>query len=191
MLSKQDRIRQKEDYQLFQEWMAGSHEKPFKLTHRENYHACSVILHTPALEIGFNLRHLLMFLISRIAWSPLKIFFFRLMGVKIGKNVYIAPWVVLDAMFPSLIELQDNCFLGVGCVLITHEYTTTGFRIGRVRIGAGTVIGAFTIIRSQVSIGRAVNTGLGSVVFHDIPDGMTAIGNPARYETKTKVTCEV
>jgi len=190
MLSKQDKIRQKEDYQQFQEWMTGSHEKPFKLTHRENYHACSVLYHTLALKIWFNLRHFIMYLISRLPWSPIKIFLYRLMGVKIGKNVYIAPWVILDAMFPNLIELQDNCFLGVGCTLITHEYNTTGFRIGKVCIGAGTVIGAFSIIRSGVSIGRFVNTGLGSVVIHDIPDGMIAIGNPARYDTKTKVTYE-
>lgn len=191
MLSKQDKIRQKEDYKHFQQWMAGSHEKPFRLTHRENYHACSVLLHTPALVIWFNLRHLIMYLISRLPWSPVKIFFFRLMGVKIGKNVYIAPWVVLDPMFPNLIELKDNCFLGVGCCLITHEYTTTGFRVGKVSIGDGTVLGAYSIVRSQVTIGRFVNTGLGCVVFHDIPDGMTAIGNPARYDTKTKITCDI
>lgn len=190
MLSKQDKIRQKEDYQQFEEWMAGSHDKPFKLTHRENYHACSVLYHTLSLKIWFNLRHFIMYLISRLPWSPIKIILYRFMGVKIGKNVYIAPWVILDAMFPSLIEIQDNCFLGVGCTLITHEYNTTGFRIGKVCIGAGTVIGAFSIIRSGVSIGRFVNTGLGSVVIHDIPDGMIAMGNPARYDTKTKVTYE-
>jgi acetyltransferase-like isoleucine patch superfamily enzyme len=102
------------------------------------------------------------------------------MGVKIGKGVYIAPWVFLDGMFPHLIELEDGCFLGGGCKLLTHENTADRFRIGRVRIGTNSVIGAFSIIRSGVSIGCQVTTGLGSVVVKDIPDGRIAIGNPAR-----------
>jgi acetyltransferase-like isoleucine patch superfamily enzyme len=191
MLNEQERLQQQADLQLLKEWWEGSHDRALVLPHHPSYDICTVIFPTLTASLWYHLRHFLMYLINRLPWSSIKICLYRRMGVKIGKGVYIAPWVVLDAMFPNLIELEDNCFLGGGCILLTHEYTTRGFRIGRVRIGAGSVIGAFSIVRSGVSIGRSVNTGLGSVVFHDIPDEKTAIGNPARYETRTQVTCEI
>lgn len=190
MSNKEERTEQ-QDILLLKEWLQGSHESPFVLPHCEAYHVCSILMPTLISSLWYHLRHFLMYLISRLPWAAPKVFLYRKMGVKIGKNVYIAPWVVLDAMFPSLIELEDNSFLGAGCVLLTHEFTTKGFRIARVRVGTGSVIGAFSIIRSGVTVGRHVNTGLGSVVFHDIPDEKTAIGNPARYETVTKMVCEL
>jgi acetyltransferase-like isoleucine patch superfamily enzyme len=121
-----------------------------------------------------------MWLISLIPWSSIKIFLYRRMGVRIGKGSYIAPWVFLDGMYPNLIELDDGCHLGGGCILLTHEKTTGSFRIGQVRVGAHSVIGAFSIIRCGVSIGSNVTTGIGSIVLKDIPNDRVAIGNPAR-----------
>lgn len=190
-MNEQDRIKQQEDINLVKDWWRGPQDKALVLPHNPAYDVCSVVFPTLISTLWYHLRHFLMYLISRLPWSTPKVFLYRRMGVKIGKGVYIAPWVVLDAMFPSLIELEDNCFLGAGCILITHEFNTRGFRIGKVRVGSGSVLGAFSMVRSGVNIGRFVNTGLGSVVFHDVPDGKTAIGNPARYDTVTKVACEV
>ena len=121
-----------------------------------------------------------MAMIAKIPWSGVKIFLFRLMGVNIGKSVYIAPRVFLDGMYPRLITLEDGCFLGGGCKILIHENTVDVFRIGKVRIGSNSVIGAFSIVRSGVSIGSKVQTGMGSVVMNDVPDGVVVIGNPAR-----------
>ncbi|SET08435.1 sugar O-acetyltransferase [Hymenobacter actinosclerus] len=85
--------------------------------------------------------------------------------VSIGDNVLVAPNVVLSAAghpvevasrvagweFARPITIEDNVWLGAGVLVLPG-----------VRIGAGTTIGA------------------GSVVTRDIPAGVVAVGNPCR-----------
>ena len=42
------------------------------------------------------------------------------------------------------------------------------------------VIGARAIILGNIRIGENSKIGAGSVVIHDVPDGCTVVGNPAR-----------
>jgi len=42
----------------------------------------------------------------------LKNHLYRLMGVKIGKNVSIANDVIIDTIFPELIVIKDNVTIG-------------------------------------------------------------------------------
>ncbi len=48
------------------------------------------------------------------------------------------------------------------------------------RIGERSYIGMGTQIKEGVTIGDEVIVGMGSVVYNDIPNGMIALGNPAR-----------
>ena len=47
-------------------------------------------------------------------------------------------------------------------------------------VGANVWIGGGAIILPGITIGDDVIIGAGSVVTHDIPSGITVIGNPAR-----------
>lgn len=180
MLNEQDHRQLAGELQAYRAWWAGDHAQPFILGRHENYGVCRVLFPNRRTDLAFNLRFALMYLIGRLPWSCLKVWLYRRMGVRIGKDVYIAPGVFLDAFYPQLIELEDGSFLGIGCRILVHEYTATLFRAGPVRIGKGSVVGAWSIIRCGVTLGQAVTTGLGSVVVRDVPDGLTVGGVPAR-----------
>jgi acetyltransferase-like isoleucine patch superfamily enzyme len=63
-------------------------------------------------------------------------------------------------------------------------------RRSRVVIGAGSFIGAHSMILPNVTIGRGCVVGAGSVVTRDLPDYCVAVGAPARivkiYNPETK-----
>jgi acetyltransferase-like isoleucine patch superfamily enzyme len=111
------------------------------------------------------------FLLARIAqyidWSPAKVFLYRLIGVKIGKGVFISPDVILDPHFPSLIELQDYVILGWGVKVFTHEFTGGVYRIGRIVIGEETIVGGFSTIRGGVSISAKAEVPPYCIVYKD------------------------
>jgi acetyltransferase-like isoleucine patch superfamily enzyme len=112
--------------------------------------------------------------------SAVKIWLYRLAGAKIGRDVHIAPGVVIDPLYPQLITLGDGCCLGLGCRLLAHEITAYDFRMGRITVADGAVIGAYSTVRSGVSIGSKATIGFHSFVNRDVSDGATVAGVPAR-----------
>ena len=180
MWSERDRAQLQADRDAHAAWWAGDRSRPLILPRRTAYDVCAVLLPTITSRVRLILRIIVATVARWIPISTVKTFIYRRLGVRIGRDVFISPGALLDPCYPELIELNDGCFLGAECRLVTHEYTASNFRIGRVRVGAGSVIGAFSVIRSSVSVGRAVTTGLGSVVMSDVPDGRSVVGNPAR-----------
>jgi len=180
MLTEQDRQQIEAEKQAFRDWWAGDRGRCFILPRHEGYDVCRVLFPNRLSGLRFHLRYAAMRAIGTLPYSPLKVWLYRRMGVRIGEGVYIAPGVFLDAFYPQLIQIEDGAFLGIGCRILTHEFTASFFRAGRVRLGQGAVIGAWSIVRSGVTIGARATTGLGSVVVSDVPDGATVGGIPAR-----------
>ncbi len=180
MRNESDKAQLPADREMLKQWLTGDRSTPLLLPRREAYPATAVLFPSLGSHIWFHTRYVLMTLIGKLPWSRVKVVLYRGMKMKIGPDVYIAPWVFFDGMFPNLIELEDGCFIGGGCKILAHEQNRAGFRIGRVRIGAQSIIGAFSIVRGGVSIGAGATTGMGSVVCKDVPAGRVALGNPAR-----------
>ena len=65
--------------------------------------------------------------------------------------------------------IEDFVHIAPGCNLC-----------GAVEIAEGTLIGAGSVIIPGVKIGKWSVIGAGSVVVNDIPDNVTAVGNPCR-----------
>jgi heptaprenylglycerol acetyltransferase len=91
----------------------------------------------------------------------------RWRGVRIGINVFIGDEVYLENNYPERIEIGDNVQIGIRTIIMVHlrgpgrviiekdTYIGPGCVIaaahGRtVRIGAGAVVGALTVITSDV-----------------------------------------
>ncbi len=114
------------------------------------------------------------FLIARVArlidFSPIKVFLYRLTGMKIGKGVFISPEVILDPHFPMLITLEDYSIIGWGAKLFTHEFSGNRYRVGRIVVKRGANVGGFSTIRGGVTIGEMADVPYGSIIYKDVPD---------------------
>ena len=163
--------------------LEGRLEGPLTFPLHEAFCMDAVVAPTLADRLRMLCRYAAVWLGGRVPSCPLKVFFYRLAGAKIGRNVCISPGVILDPLFPSLIEIEDGACLGMGCRLVTHEYTASSFRAGRVKVGSGSVIGGWSTVRSGVVIGRKATVGLHSFVNRNVPDGETVAGVPARAVT--------
>jgi acetyltransferase-like isoleucine patch superfamily enzyme len=180
-MSKHPNLEQLEtDRQQVHQWLHGEKRTPLVLPWRETYPPRDVLWPTFLSKVRQNWRSFWVLLANSLPISPLKTAIYRLLGMKIGRGVYIAPSVLIDPLYPELITLEDGSFLGIGCRLLTHEVTVNNFRVGRVVIGSGSVIGGYATVRSGVSIGKKVTVGLGSFVNRDVKDGLTVVGTPAR-----------
>jgi acetyltransferase-like isoleucine patch superfamily enzyme len=102
--------------------------------------------------------------------SPINILFFKLMGMKIGKNVMINTSNISD---PCKITLGDNVTLGGSCYLMAH-YGVNGYLvIDKLIINDRSTIGLSAKILGGVVIGKNVVVGPNVVILpkSNIEDG--------------------
>lgn len=164
----------------FAAYLRGPRAGCFVVPRAEDGCDCDVFLPALASRLGLAWRVLVM-AVSRLLPSGCgKSTALRLTGMRIGRDVFVAPGVVIDPLWPCLIEIGDGVVLGMGCRLLTHECSATEFRVGGVRIGDRSVIGAGATVRSGVTVGRRATVGCNSFVNADVADGATVGGVPAR-----------
>ena len=90
-------------------------------------------------------------------------------NVRIEDHVYIQPKV----------NIGHDDVLGKGCIL--SGMANLG---GHVEISKFSFIGMSAVLKEDVKIGDNSIIGMASAVYKNVPDGMVAIGNPARPITK-------
>lgn len=88
-----------------------------------------------------------------------------------GKATLIGEGTKID----NLVHIAHNVKIGKHCLIVAG--TVIG---GGVIIGDRCYIGIGAMIKNKVKIGNDVTIGMGAVVLHDIPDGWTVVGNPAK-----------
>jgi hypothetical protein len=111
--------------------------------------------------------------------TPFNLLFYRLMGMKMGKNVQLNTTNISD---PCLIELEDNVTIGGSATMIAH-YAQGGFLvIAHIKVGRGATIGLRATIMGDVEIGEKAKILPNSVVLPKtrIPAGETWGGVPAQ-----------
>ena len=73
-------------------------------------------------------------------------------------------------------EVGERVNIGAGTITLNYDGATKH----RTEIGDDAFIGSDTLLRAPVKVGKGSATGAGSVVTKDVPDGMLAVGMPAR-----------
>ena len=105
--------------------------------------------------------------------------------IRVGKRFFANfNFTVLDE---APVTIGDDCFIGPNVSIYTACHSTDPIeRNSRrewaeaVTIGNNVWIGGSVTILPGVTIGDNVTIGAGSVVTHDIPSGVVAVGNPCR-----------
>lgn len=86
------------------------------------------------------------------------------------------------------VKIAQNCTL----VGVSHEVSSRGIGhediLGRITIGAGSWIGAGSIILSGVRIGEGAVIGAGSVVKIAVPDRHMYVGTPMNFKLRLIVS---
>jgi len=130
------------------------------------------------LRIVIN--YIVIHLAKHLPSLALKRLLFRLLGMRLGRNVTIASGVTLDYFFPERIEIGPNTIVGMNAMLLTHEFLHDRLRTGRVTIGANCLVGANSTVLAGVTLGRGVTVSAMSLVHKSVPAGTFVGGVPIR-----------
>lgn len=104
----------------------------------------------------------------------------RFWGMDIDRSAWIAETALIDRTWPRGVHIGAGCVIEEEVVLLTHDLTR-GIYLDTT-VGAGTRVGARAIILPGITIGQDCTIWPGALVNRDMPEGSTAIGNPARIE---------
>ena len=122
-------------------------------------------------------------IIPNIPFSNLRVFFYRLIGFKIGKNVFIGMKCYMDDVAIDKTIIEDNVVISYGCYFACHGKNQSHTSIV---IQKNTYLGMrCNVISSHkgITIGEGAIVGAGSLVNKSIPAYATAVGVPIKIMT--------
>lgn len=102
---------------------------------------------------------------------------------ELGPGSVVMPGVVVNASsrMGAGVILNTGCSVDHDCAIGDCAHISPGARLaGGVRVGARSWIGIGAAVKQQVCIGQCVVVGAGAAVVSDLPDGITAVGVPAK-----------
>lgn len=113
----------------------------------------------------------------------LVVFYYRQMGIKIGKNVFISIGAWLDVR-RGKIEIGDHVTITNGCKILSHDRAAAllgkAHNENKTIIGRSVFIGMNSIVLSGVEIGERSIIGAGTVISTNIPPGCVVVGSKPR-----------
>jgi acetyltransferase-like isoleucine patch superfamily enzyme len=121
-------------------------------------------------------------------WKGFRVFFHKLRGTVIKKNVEIGYMVFIDNRRPELIKIEDNVTITSMCIVLAHDlsmrYIDGTETIGTTVIKEGAFIGMNSTIMPGVIIGENCIVACGSVVTKDTEPNSVYGGVPAKLIKK-------
>ena len=132
-------------------------------------------------------RYFMMFGLSLLPFSRLRIFVARICGVKFGQGCYLGFNVSFDTNHTSLIRIGDGVTISHSVSIYTHtgspatgRLTSIYNTIKPVTIGDGAWISANSVVLPGVTVGADCMIGAGSIVTRDTDPTSLYAGSPAR-----------
>jgi len=119
-------------------------------------------------------------IIPNIPFTWLRVGMYRLIGYRIGRNVFIGMRCYMDDVEPSNTVIEDNVTVAYGTYFACHG---KGQGHTTILIKKNTYIGMRCNILSGkrgIEIGPNAIIGAGSLINKTIPQGVVAAGCPAR-----------
>lgn len=112
--------------------------------------------------------------------SPMFNMWARLMGTRIGRDVWCETWWLPEF---DLITIQDRCTVNRGTVLQTHLFHDRVMSIEPVVLQQGASLGPNSFLLPGASIGERSTVGPGSLVLRQdsIPSDSMWEGNPVQH----------
>lgn len=113
-----------------------------------------------------------------------RIFFYRLCGYNIGKNVFIGMRCYLDDLEPKMCMIEDDVIISYGVFFACHgrnqEHTPIVIKKGAYVGMRATLLSG----KKGITIGENAVVGACTLVNKDVPAGATAVGVPCRIIVK-------
>lgn len=104
-------------------------------------------------------------------------------GVTVGSGSVIMAGAVVnaDAAIGENVIINTGATVDHDCSIGSGAHIAPGVTLcGTVAIGTETFVCAGTTIIPNITVGKAVVIGAGATVIRDLPDGVQAVGTPAR-----------
>jgi len=107
-------------------------------------------------------------------------------SVEPGSVIFAGAVVNIGAHIGRACIINTAATVDHDCQLADGVHVSPGANLaGGVTVGTCSWIGANAGVRQQISIGAHAVIGVGAVVVSSLPDGVTAVGNPARDLNRT------
>ena len=104
-------------------------------------------------------------------------------SASIGAGTVVMQGTILqaDVCIGEHVIINTRASIDHDCEIASFAHISPGAVLsGNVKVGEGTHLGAGAVVIPGVQIGKWCKIGAGAVVIRDMPDGVTAVGNPAR-----------
>jgi len=116
-------------------------------------------------------------LMSSAQATPLMSIYLRLMGTKVGRDVWCETMTITEF---DMVELEDGCVVNRHAIVQTHLFHDRLLRIGPASLGVGSTLGPISAMLPDTSIGAGCSVSGRSVVMRGerLPAGTRWHGAP-------------
>ncbi len=125
-----------------------------------------------------------LFFTNLLTGTPYLAWFFRLLGAKIGRRVYMET---TDLTEYDLVSIGDDAILNVDCTLQTHLFEDRVMKMSTVEIGPGCTVGSLSLVLYDTRMEPGASLGDLSLLMKGeiLPAGTRWEGIPSRLATPT------